>query len=180
MLNHIEKRSYWLRRGRAIDARIDKCLRKVRSINAKVNDKTDDELLAMGKLRLRTTFTTDDLMKSVAEYFGPYDAGRLIRACKWGSDIIKLLRSRFPQLTIFRLPGHFPHLVDASGNAFMHNQTLISVAVGLCYSSRRPLGPDGKPAVEPRGYLGPAVECYAAQNTPEEVRSVSRTCSYTE
>ena len=127
---------------------------------------TDAEVADGGVLTLRSTFTTDDLMKTVVEHFGPYDAGRLLRTCKWGDDITKLLKDRFPHLHIYKIPGLFPHHVDAGGTGYMHAQTLFKVAVGLVYSKKREPRPDGTIEQDPGEADRPGVQCFDAPNTP--------------
>ena len=156
----IMKRMLYLRGGRRINDRIQTELNRFRS------NKPSFEEISVGNIAtLVSTFTTDDLMKYVADHFGPYDSGRLLRTCKWADDITKLFKSRFPRLHIYRIPQVFPHHVDAGGFGYMHAQSLFKVAVGMIYTKKREPLLDGSFEQDPGETDRPGVQCFDVQNT---------------
>ena len=156
----IMTRMKFLNEGRRINARIEEALQCIR------HDLPTQEEVANGtRLDLRAAIQTEDLMSAIIDHFGPYDAGRLLRTCRWGDDIKASLKLRFPHLHIYRIPDFFPHVVDAGGAGYMHHQTTFKVALGLVYSKRRDVGADGKVEQDPGDENRPGVQCFEAINT---------------
>lgn len=170
---YIGVRMKHLREGNRINERLQGIL-----VRHRTDLPTEDECVSGNILTLRTTFTTDDLMKSVVDHFDPYDARRLLTTCKWGEDITKLLHDRFPRLHIYRIPNVFPHYVDASGTGYMHRDTNIKVAVGLIYTKRRDLKSDGTEESDPGEANRPGVQCFDVQHTVVGGKNVASWTGY--
>lgn len=160
---NVLQRFKFLNEGRNINTRIQGALDTIRA-----NHLTPEQCAERNIPTLLTTFTTEDLMMAVANNLGPYDARRLLGSCKWGPDIAALLKSRMPQLHIFKIPQVFPHYTDPGGIGYNHTQAQLKIAVGLTYTKKRETEADMKdPGYENR----PGVQTFAACNTHRGARN---------
>lgn len=165
LLKCIRQRMKYLKEGTRVLNRIKSAMTSFQSTKG---SEDDDE---QQRPAFSTTFSSEDLLGSLAEHLLPRDASRLIQACRWTPSVQKILSARFPRLHIYEIPGVFPHFQDAVGKAsFMHKQATVKIAVGLVLTTER------QPSAAPS--LRPSLYCYDAAYTVPGSKNVASWTEY--
>ena len=109
-------------------------------------------------------FSTVDLFKFMIGCLRPCDMVQLLKTTKWEDDIGQLIKHRMPSLCIYELSGSFPHMKDGNGNAIVHKEAQIRLAVGIRYERKRQKNTESQEGASVIHTFDAAYTCEGAKN----------------